>query len=92
MFDDDNGSASGSAYLFDVSTGAQIDKITPADGEPFDQFGSAVSIDGTTIVFGAWNDNQGTGSAYVFKVPEPDSLSTLLSVVVLFWTVLHHRQ
>ena len=30
--DDDNGSASGSAYLFDTTTGTQIAKMLPSEG------------------------------------------------------------
>ena len=37
--DDDNGSSSGSAYLFDITTGKQIFKLLPDDGAADDWFG-----------------------------------------------------
>ena len=70
--DDDNGSASGSAYVF-KRTGAswaQETKLLPSDGAAFDFFGKSVSISGDYAVVGAQeNDDNGTnsGSAYVFK-------------------------
>jgi hypothetical protein len=69
--DDDNGSASGSAYVFtrtgDVWT-AQA-KLLPADGAFGDFFGASVAIDEDTAVIGAYGDDdngQASGSAYVF--------------------------
>ena len=72
--DDDNGSGSGSAYLFDTTTGQQIGKLLPSDGSHSDQFGSSVAISGNTAVVGArWDDDNGndSGSAYVFTAPPP---------------------
>ena len=68
-FDDDNGLYSGSAYLFDTTTGQQITKIIPNDGEEGDRFGYCVAISDTTAIVGAWwDDDNGTesGSAYLF--------------------------
>ena len=70
--DDDNGSASGSAYVFKRSgtSWAQETKLLPSDGAAFDFFGKSVSISGDYAVVGAQeNDDNGTnsGSAYVFK-------------------------
>jgi hypothetical protein len=65
----DNGSLSGSAYLFDTTTGLQIAKLTASDADAGDIFGISVAISGTTAVVGAWrNDDAGpdTGSAYLF--------------------------
>ena len=39
VFDDDNGADSGSAYLFDTTTGTQVVKFLPSDGESDDIFG-----------------------------------------------------
>ena len=69
--DDDNGSNSGSAYVFtnDSGTWTQTAKLTASDGASFDSFGSSVSIDGNTIVIGAYGDDDrgsNSGSAYVF--------------------------
>ena len=75
--DDDKGSNSGSAYVFtrdtagDLTSGwTQFAKLTADDGAGGDSFGVSVSIDGDTVVIGAYlDDDKGTdsGSAYVFQ-------------------------
>ena len=70
--DDDNGDASGSAYVFKRAgtTWAQEAKLLPSDGAIFDQFGNSVSISGDYAVVGAELDDdngENSGSAYVFK-------------------------
>jgi len=66
-YDDDNGSASGSAYLFDAATGLQTHKLLPLDGSSAALFGREVAVDGTTAIVGAHGANPGgTGAAYVF--------------------------
>jgi hypothetical protein len=74
--DDDNGSASGSAYLFDVngSSWSETAKLTPADGAAGDLFGESVSLSGDRALVGAYlDDDNGTdsGSAYVFGFNQP---------------------
>ncbi|NOG54069.1 MAG: hypothetical protein HND57_07030 [Planctomycetes bacterium] len=72
--DDDNGDLSGSAYLFDTTTGEQIAKFLPADGAEGDQFGRSVAIGGTTVIVGARDDDDNgtdSGSAYVFELEAP---------------------
>ena len=69
--DNDNGSASGSAYVYVRSNGVWSEqaKLTASDGASGDEFGYRVSIDGDTAVIGALHDNNGSGSAgsaYVF--------------------------
>ncbi|MEE9130668.1 MAG: FG-GAP repeat protein, partial [Phycisphaerales bacterium] len=71
--DDDNGIDSGSAYLFDTTTGLQIAKLLPNDGATEDRFGTSIAISGSTgkevVIVGAWwDDDNGTdsGSAYLF--------------------------
>jgi len=44
-------------------------KLTASDGQPDDQFGYAVAIDGDTIVVGAPYANQGAGKIYVYVMP-----------------------
>jgi len=69
-FNDDNGTNSGSAYIFDLD-GNQLAKITAGDAAADDQFGSAVSVGSGRIVVGAYrDDDNGTnsGSAYVFDL------------------------
>jgi len=71
-FDDDNGSNSGSAYVF-KRTGAswaQEAKLLPSDGAASDWFGITVSISGEYTVAGAYGDDDNgssSGSAYLFK-------------------------
>ncbi|XHC25696.1 PQQ-binding-like beta-propeller repeat protein [Phycisphaerales bacterium ac7] len=67
--DGDAGPFSGSAYVFDTTTGAQLFKLTASDAEENDRFGFAVAISGTTAIVGAgWNSDAGiaSGSAYIF--------------------------
>ncbi len=67
--DDDNGDGSGSAYLFDTTTGWQIAKLLPDDGAEGDQFGWSVAISGATAIVGATLDDDNgfdSGSAYLF--------------------------
>ena len=84
--DDDAASASGSAYLFNATTGEQIEKLTPSDGGLFDDFGCSVALAGYRGIAGAQQPTVGAGTAYLFAVPEPASMTLLvlggLSVVV----------
>jgi hypothetical protein len=70
---DDDGSASGSAYIFqwDNVGGVwlEITKLTASDAAEQDKFGYAVTISGDIVVVGAYEDDDGSvdcGSAYVF--------------------------
>ena len=71
--DDDNGSSSGSAYVFDrdeFGTWSETAKLTASDGAAGERFGYSVSISGDTMVIGAYVDDDngsGSGSAYVFE-------------------------
>ena len=70
--DDDNGSISGSAYVFrhDGTGWVQEAKLLPADGSADDWFGRSVSVSGDVAVIGApFDDDNGiaSGSAYVFR-------------------------
>ncbi len=76
--DDHAGRYSGAAYVFTGSgeTWTERGKLTAGDAEPGGHFGISVSIDGDTIVVGAFGDNggwdmgstyvSGSGAAYVF--------------------------
>ena len=57
--DDDNGSNSGSAYVYVRSNGvwSEQQKLTASDGAASDYFGYSVSIDGDTAVIGAYDDD-----------------------------------
>ena len=66
LYDDDNGSASGSAYIFDLD-GTQLAKITASDGGTGDNFSKSVAVGNGRIVVGAWGKVVG-GSAYIFDL------------------------
>ena len=68
IYDDDNGTSSGSAYIYDITEiwAFNIDKILPNDGEASDRFGKSVSICGDYAVIGAYGENSSTGCAYIF--------------------------
>ena len=68
----DNGSNSGSAYVFKRSgtNWTEEDKLLPLIGAAFDIFGVSVSIQGDYAIVGAQNHNDNgndVGSAYLFK-------------------------
>ncbi|MDM8553642.1 choice-of-anchor D domain-containing protein [Desulfococcaceae bacterium HSG7] len=73
--DDDGGTASGSAYVFERDSGGadnwgQTAKLTASDAAADDQFGYSVAVSGDTAVVGAYHDNDdgtNSGSAYVFE-------------------------
>ncbi|MCB9896899.1 MAG: hypothetical protein H6825_02730 [Planctomycetes bacterium] len=67
--DDANGTQSGSAYVFDVTTGQQVAKFVPPDGVAFDSFGFAVGLGGGVAIGGAYKDDDlgsASGSATLF--------------------------
>ena len=69
-YDDDNGSASGSAYVFRFNglSWVQEAKLLSDDGTALDQFGYSVAVSGNTAAVGALN-HMGIqpGTAYVFR-------------------------
>ena len=75
---DGAGGNSGSAYLFDTTTGLQFAQITADDAASNDEFGTAVAIDGDSIVIGAHEDTNANGSdagaAYAFGASSPPCL------------------
>lgn len=65
----DAGYQSGSAYLFDATTGVEIAKLTASDAAERDYFGHSVAISGDTAIVGAYGDEGSgttTGAAYLF--------------------------
>ena len=89
--DDHAGFASGSAYLFDITTGNQLAKLTASDATAFNYFGEAVAISGTTVLVGAGGDY--SGSAYLYEiVPEPSSLLLSASSVAGLLTQRRRRK
>ncbi|MBL4697719.1 MAG: FG-GAP repeat protein [Phycisphaerales bacterium] len=77
--DGDNGAQSGSAYLFDASTGTQLFKLLPSDGAAMDQFGWSMAIENEVVVVGA-SELTGAiaGSAYLFDTTTGTQLFKLL--------------
>lgn len=85
--DDDKGSNSGSAYVFDVRTGAQLSKLTAPDGAAGDSAGQCVALSGALALVGMVGDSDlgvFSGSAYLFdatsggliaKLTAPDGVS-----------------
>lgn len=75
--DDDNGTNSGSAYIFEKPVsgwvnGSENAKITSSDGAAADYFGYSVSISGNTVVVGAYQNDQtytDAGSVYLYEKP-----------------------
>ncbi len=69
--DRENGIASGAAYIFtyDTSTGlwTEQQKLTASDALDRQQFGSAVSIDGDTLIIGAGGSASNMGAVYIFE-------------------------
>ena len=68
---DDSGSSSGSAYVFEVTGGVwtETEKITASDAQTGDNFGYSVSLNGNRMVIGAYKDDDNgvdSGSVYQF--------------------------
>jgi hypothetical protein len=61
-------SGEGSAYIFVRSgtTWTQQQKLTASDAASNDYFGASASLSGDYAVVGAYGDNSGQGSAYIF--------------------------
>lgn len=69
---DDQGSATGSAYLFEYngSSWIEVQKFTASDAASNDLFGYAVAMDGLRFVVGAYGDDDigsSSGSVYVYS-------------------------
>ena len=72
---DENGTDSGSAYIFEKINGTwtnnETQKLLASDGSTDDLFSYSVSISGNVAIVGAYqNDNSGrtnTGAAYIFE-------------------------
>lgn len=76
-----NGVASGSAYIFDVSTGLELGKLVPNDPDAGDEFGNSIAIDNGIVAVGAWRADDlgdGSGAAYLFDASSGSQLEKLL--------------
>ena len=90
--DDDLGTNSGAAYLFDINSGNLLQKFLAPDGNLFDDFGRSVAIDGNRVLIGSPGDDElgtNSGAAYLFaredmeKVPEPSAILGLIAIGTL---------
>jgi hypothetical protein len=83
-FDDDNGTDSGSAYIFKMNQSGdwiQIAKLLPDDGAAFDEFGYSVALNDTIAIVGSRrNDVTGSnsGAVYVFGVDTGEQFEKIL--------------
>ena len=72
--DDDNGTDSGSTYIFQRQADGswtQVNKIIAPDGAETDWFGYSVSTDGNNLIVGAFRDDDNgnqSGSAYIYSL------------------------
>lgn len=66
------GMESGAAYVFDVTTGNQLAKLTASDADAGDRFGCAVAISGDWAIVGAYGVDsaiiENSGAAYMFDL------------------------
>ncbi|MHC4708044.1 MAG: FG-GAP repeat protein, partial [Planctomycetota bacterium] len=75
--DDDNGTNSGSAYIFrfDGSSWVEEAKLLPSDSTAYEWLGNPVAISGDTAVVGLYRDDpkgSESGSAYIFTPDDID--------------------
>ncbi|MEM9381811.1 MAG: FG-GAP repeat protein [Planctomycetota bacterium] len=74
--DDDLGPVSGSAYLFEMESGAWVEqqKLLAANGAAWDGFGGSVVVGPTSAIVGSANGDGAavdSGTAYATRLPEP---------------------
>lgn len=65
---------SGSAYVFDWTTGAQVKKLSHVDAGPNRRFGESVAIDGKAALVGANNSGPGGEAVYYFDLTVPGAV------------------
>jgi hypothetical protein len=82
-----NGPASGAVYIFERATTTWIEraKLIGSDTNAGDRLGGSISIDGNTILVGAYGDTAAgpaTGAAYVFVEVTGPGVTTTPSIIV----------
>ncbi|MBT5584413.1 MAG: hypothetical protein HOJ54_10475, partial [Phycisphaerae bacterium] len=69
VFDDDMGSQSGAAYLFDRIDGVWTEqyKFVASNGESQDQAGQTCCVQGDRVLMSSWYGNDDKGSAWLWQ-------------------------
>lgn len=69
--DDGEGYGTGYGYIFDISTGTELHKLSPSDQQANDKFGATsktAAIGGNYAAIGAFGKNSSRGAVYVFNI------------------------
>ena len=70
-------------WIFDLTSGLQVGKLTPEDVDATTTFGSEIAIHGNTAIIGATTTDvggfEGAGSAYLFDIPTGNQIAKLTS-------------
>ncbi|MEM7315097.1 MAG: hypothetical protein AAF497_18280, partial [Planctomycetota bacterium] len=68
----------GSAFLYDISSGSAVlvDTLDHSSPEDRDRFGEAVAISGSTVLVGAPNDNANAGSVHIYDISSGSAVLT----------------
>ena len=79
---DEYGDGSGAAYLFDASTGNQIDKLLPDTGNNYQTFGVSIAMDDGIVAIGArtffvLGDGYTFARAYLFDASTGNQINVL---------------
>ncbi len=82
--DDDNGSASGSVYIFEKinNNWVEVQKLIASDGFDEDSFGISVSVSGNRVLVGSYKNDElspGAGAAYIFELIGDSWIETKLT-------------
>jgi len=78
--DDDNGSQSGSVYVYDANNlSATPTKLTAFDGAAGDFFGISIATAADKIIVGAYGEDSYTGSVYVYDINNLSAQPTKLT-------------
>jgi hypothetical protein len=79
--DDDGGIDAGAAYVFDVTTGTRLFKLTASNSSAQDRFGWSLALSGrVALISAAFEDGvagNDTGSTYVFDMASGEQLARL---------------
>ena len=80
LCDDHAAEDAGAAYLFDITTGQELHKLTADDAAANDRFGMSVAIDGDLAIVGASladDPETDSGAAYVFDIATGEQLAKI---------------